>query len=50
MFYELYRNDVIDEYSESIKSNFFFARANGSQIISQMSETKLPGGSIEESK
>ena len=40
MFYDINKQVLIDEYAEGIKSNFFFARANSSQILSQMSELK----------
>ena len=40
MFYEINKHDLIDEYATGIKYNFFFARANSSQIISPMNEAK----------
>ena len=40
MFYEINKQDLIDEYATGIKYNFFFARANSSQILSQMNEPK----------
>ena len=44
MFYELNRNDVLKEYSDGIKNNFFFARANGSRIITDHKPKSNPEG------
>ena len=45
MFYEINKQDLIDEYATGIKYNFFYARANSSEILSQIGDPKPPTNS-----